>query len=82
MVQSEGPVRQPVGVNRSQRNFVAEIEFEHFTSIDMKKTLKPKSYQQTSDFMIEMFLIHIQDQQNKRIANRTPKSLNRSKNVS
>jgi hypothetical protein len=52
MVQSEGPVRQPVGVNRSQRNFVAEIEFEHFTSIDMKKALKPKSYQQTNDLMI------------------------------
>jgi hypothetical protein len=29
-----------------------KTKFEHFTSIDMKKALKPKSYQQTNDLMI------------------------------
>jgi hypothetical protein len=32
--------------------FVGKIEIENFTSIEMKKVLKPKAHQQTSDIMI------------------------------
>lgn len=49
----------------------------------MKKALNPKLYQHTSYLVIfKMFLIHTRGQQNKRIANQSPKSSNQFKIVS
>jgi polyphosphate kinase 2 (PPK2 family) len=63
--------------------FAAKIEIEHATLIEMKKVIKSKSHQQTSDIIISKnFLRLTRDQQNERIINRTPESLNRSKTVS
>jgi hypothetical protein len=63
--------------------FASKIEIEHATLIEMKKVIKSKSHQQTSDIIIlKKFLRLTRDQQNERIINQTPKSLNRSKTVS
>jgi hypothetical protein len=40
----------------ADQNLLLKTEFEHFTSIEIKKVLKPKSYQQTSDLMISKCL--------------------------
>jgi hypothetical protein len=44
-----------VGWMGANQILLLKTESEYFTSIEMKKALKPKSYQQTSDLMISKY---------------------------
>jgi hypothetical protein len=46
LLQFEGLVKRPEGVNGSQSNSISlKLEFEHLTSVEIKKWLKPKAHQ-------------------------------------
>jgi hypothetical protein len=45
MCEYEGPMRQLEGVMGANQILLLKTEFEHFTSVEMNKVIKPKSYQ-------------------------------------
>jgi hypothetical protein len=50
------------------------MKLDHFTSMEIKRTLKPKAHQPASILISKMFLILTQDQQNERIVNQISKN--------